>query len=59
MSEPAAKGDNRKRGNIRQRGKSLQVRVYAGIDPMIGRQSSSLRRSRAPTKPHPARRRKS
>ncbi|MFJ8813051.1 site-specific integrase [Amycolatopsis thermoflava] len=39
MSEPTAKGDNRKRGSIRQRGKSLQVRVYAGIDPVTGRQS--------------------
>ncbi|HEY9474304.1 MAG TPA: hypothetical protein VIS06_10695 [Mycobacteriales bacterium] len=28
----------RARGNIRRRGASFQVRVYAGIDPLTGQQ---------------------
>jgi integrase len=30
-------GENRARGSIRERGGSLQVRVYAGTDPVTGK----------------------
>ncbi|WP_236791846.1 tyrosine recombinase XerC [Amycolatopsis sp. GM8] len=39
MSQPTTSGDNRKRGSVRQRGNSLQVRVYSGIDPVTGKPS--------------------
>jgi hypothetical protein len=39
MSQPATGGDSRKRGNVRQRGNSLQVRVYSGVDPVTGKPS--------------------
>src|SRR3981081_1444875 len=35
MSEPAA--TPRRRGNVSQRGNSLQVRVFAGVDPVTGK----------------------
>lgn len=38
MTEPKDT-EARNRGNIRQRGNSLQVRVYAGIDPVTGKPS--------------------
>jgi hypothetical protein len=34
MTESATSGDSRKRGSVRARGTSLQVRVYAGVDPV-------------------------
>lgn len=37
MSESTSDPEGRKRGNIRQRGTSLQVRVYAGVDPVTGK----------------------
>ncbi|MBN6037737.1 site-specific integrase [Amycolatopsis sp. 195334CR] len=37
MARTAASGDSRKRGSIRARGNSLQVRVYAGVDPVTGK----------------------
>lgn len=37
MSQPKGAGERRKRGSVRQRGASLQVRVYAGTDPVTGK----------------------
>lgn len=37
MTESVTSGDRRKRGNVRVRGNSLQVRVYAGVDPVTGK----------------------
>jgi hypothetical protein len=34
---PSVAGERRKRGSIRRRGKSFQVLVYAGLDPLTGR----------------------
>ncbi|WAL63755.1 tyrosine-type recombinase/integrase [Amycolatopsis cynarae] len=35
----SSEAESRRRGNIRQRGNSLQVRVYAGVDPVTGKPS--------------------
>ncbi|MGH3439511.1 MAG: hypothetical protein ACRDRN_24020 [Sciscionella sp.] len=32
-----AKGKRREQGTIRKRGNSLQVNVYAGLDPLAGK----------------------
>jgi hypothetical protein len=37
MTSADGKGEARRRGSIRARGDSLQVRVYAGQDPVTGR----------------------
>jgi integrase len=37
MTDSVTSGDRRKRGNVRVRGNSLQVRVYAGVDPVTGK----------------------
>ena len=37
MTESATSGDSRKRGSVRARGNALQVRVYAGVDPVTGK----------------------
>jgi hypothetical protein len=39
MSQPSKDTESRTRDNIRQRGNSLQVRVYSGIDPVTDKQS--------------------
>ncbi|GAB2957965.1 hypothetical protein LWP59_10790 [Amycolatopsis acidiphila] len=39
MSQSTSDTEGRKRGNIRQRGNSLQVRAYAGVDPVTGKPS--------------------
>lgn len=39
VSKSASSDDRRKRGNIRQRGNALQVRVYTGLDPVTGKES--------------------
>ncbi|SFQ01469.1 Site-specific recombinase XerD [Amycolatopsis arida] len=37
MSGSATSDKHRQRGSVRQRGNSLQVRVYAGVDPVTGK----------------------
>src|SRR5688500_4158408 len=37
VSSAESRGAGRRRGSIRERGNSLQVRVYAGQDPLTGR----------------------
>lgn len=37
MASASSRSDGRRRGSIRERGGSLQVRVYAGPDPVTGR----------------------
>ena len=37
MTKPTSSDNGRRRGNIRQRGNSLQVRVYSGVDPVTGK----------------------
>ena len=46
----AKAGARRPRGTIRQRGKSLQVTVDAGIDPLTGRRMFLIE---SPTEPRP------
>ena len=36
-------GTRRERGSIRKRGNSLQVLVYAGLDPLTGQEAVPLR----------------
>ncbi|WP_344415903.1 hypothetical protein [Amycolatopsis minnesotensis] len=39
MAKSSTGENSRKRGSIRARGNALQVRVYAGVDPVTGKPS--------------------